>query len=197
MKAKFAFVIFFMTLFSFISVHAEDFYFQSKNYKEASGQTTYLKFDMESTKFGLMTTGFTGYVKEFIVSANVNSDKFTDAKINFNIKNMDTDVDGRNSKMWETCFDYEKYPTIVVDVIGEVVISADWKDYPATIDVRGKKHNISVKIKSSKDAGQIKLDVESTVSIKALDIPDPSIVIATVRDTIDLKGHFDIPVSAK
>jgi hypothetical protein len=193
MKSIIAFVLIFVSLFSFDSARAEDFNFKVKNYKEASQQGTFLKFEMESTKMGLVTTGFTGYVKEFMLSANVSSDKFTDAKIKFEIKSMDTDIDGRNEKMWETCFAYDKHPTIIVEVSGDVVHSPVWKEYPATIDVRGKKHNINVKIKSAQVEGIYKIDLESTVSLKALEIPDPSIIIATVRDTILLRGHFDIP----
>ena len=49
---------------------AESFSFFTANYDEAKKAESSIKFDMASTKVGIFTSHFTGYVKKFSVSGD-------------------------------------------------------------------------------------------------------------------------------
>lgn len=61
---------------------AETYNFYSSNYEEAKKAESNIKFDMASTKLGIFTTHFTGFVKKFSLSGEKRGIQFTMLQLN-------------------------------------------------------------------------------------------------------------------
>lgn len=170
-------------------INAEQISLDYKNYDEAlRGQNT-IKFDMESTKAGIITTGFSGVVKKGTLDYLKKDNNYTDVKLLIPVKEIDTDVSGRNEKMWDLCFSADKFSNI--EVTFSRIALADNKA-TGTINVRGESYPVSISYSVENKDGKQKFQFKTTLSIKDLKIPDPSIFIAKVRDEIELSGEFII-----
>lgn len=168
---------------------AESYNFTSENYEEAKKAESNIKFDMASTKVGLFTSHFTGFVKKFSVSGDKNGNSIHNAAIEFDVKELDTDIDGRNEKMWDLCLDASNHPKVQIKLSQPIEIGAEEREIPGIINVRGQDYPLTLKIKV--DSNMI-VDIKGQISIKELKIPDPSIAIASVRDSIDISAHLII-----
>lgn len=180
--------------FTFIvthNLHAETLEINKMSYKEAKSADVFVRFDMASTKFGLITTSFSGFARKFKVSGDIKNDVLqAGAQIEFAVKDLDTDINGRNEKMWSQCLDEKNHPTVRLTLNQAVPLTGELKDIPATLNVRGADKNIVLKVKSVSISDNISFDISGSVSIKELQIPDPSIAIASVRDRIDIVSHL-------
>lgn len=180
-------------LFILLPLHAQAVQqeFQSASYDEAAKAANYLRFNMASTKMGLLTTHFTGYVKNFLVRGEFNEKEVrSGAQIEFKVADLDTDVSGRNEKMWNKCLDEKNNPLIRVTLNEAVAFNKESAPIKATLQLRGQEKPISVFVKASLSESGITVDLSSELSIKELGIPDPSILVASVKDKIEIKGHF-------
>jgi polyisoprenoid-binding protein YceI len=141
---------------------------------------------MESTKAGFITTGFTGVVKKFNTVFNWNGEEFSNTLLKINVKDMDTDNGSRDDKMNEQTFSSDKLPQLVVQIGGPLKAGVH-NNVEGLLTVRGKIKeitlNLEITISEEKD---YVIKGTSQMSIKALEIPDPSIFIASVRDRVDL-----------
>lgn len=173
------------------SAFAETKSFKYNNFEEAENALSYVRFDMESTKAGLITTSFNGFAKTFKISYKKKSKQFKNVKAFVEVIDLDTDVNARNEKMHNLCFEQKKYPQLVVSLNEDLSIGMK-KEVKATISVRGKDYPIKMKFKLSDEGENILFEGSSSVSLKSLLIPDPSIWIASVRDRVDLKFKFEI-----
>jgi len=182
--------IFFIPLFALGKVISQSYAF--KDYDEAYESPIFLKFDMESTKLGLITTDFTGFVKNFSVTGDVQKNIAKKITLSFLIKNMDTDSDGRNEKMWEYCLDFKNHPEIILNSKNPITLNEGQQTVPLWINLRGKKFPIDMDIKLKKEANQILATGNAKAFISKLEIPDPSIAIAEVNDLIKISFHFPI-----
>jgi polyisoprenoid-binding protein YceI len=187
------FILFTLTLFVSTIVWANDFHFGVKTYKEAEKSQNYVRFDMQSTKLGMLTTGFTGFVKEFDISAEASTEGFKNASITFQAVSLDTNVGARNEKMWELCLDYKKHPQMKLKIDGTVPLSDTSSTLQGTLDVRGESKPVSVKIKTKEVNGQYVVDGESDMDIFELGLPDPSIFVAKVDPKVKLTFHLAVP----
>lgn len=146
----------------------------------------FIKFDMESTKAGFITTGFTGVVKKFNTVFNWNGEEFANTLLKINVKDMDTDNGSRDDKMNEQTFSSDQFPQLVVQIGGPLKPGVH-KNVEGLLTVRGKIKeialNIEITVSEEKD---YVIKGSSQMSIKGLEIPDPSIFIASVRDRVDL-----------
>lgn len=167
---------------------SKDFIF--KDYDEAKKAESFVRFDMASTKVGLFTTHFNGFVKKFTISGDLKDGKIQNAAIFFEAKDMDTDIGGRNEKMWNQCLEVEKYPQIKIKFNEPLTLDAQEKIIPATISIRGQHHIIELKVKVNQENNQYVYDLSGELSIKDLNIPDPSIAIASVKDKVDISAHL-------
>ncbi len=203
--AKFNFMwlfdkLIFMWLFAILffglqvqTVSADDFQFSAANYKEAQKSPTYLRFDMKSTKLGFITTSFTGFVKKFTAHATNQEQKFADLKIEFNANDLDTDVNGRNEKMYDLCLNAKEHPLIDVVLKGPLPTTGEWAELAGQVHIKNKEKPILAKLKATNVDGRLIVDGNADLSIKELELPDPSIAIAKVDDKIKVTFHFEIP----
>lgn len=171
---------------------AESYDYSSTNYSDAKKSESYLKFEMASTKVGLFTTHFTGYAKKFSVSGNKKQNLVSDATVEFNVDQLDTDTDGRNEKMWNHCLDISHHPKVSIKLKESISIDGVERSIPAIINLRGEDHAIQLVVKATKEENKLLVDIKGELSIKELNIPDPSIAIASVRDAIDISAHIVI-----
>lgn len=164
------------------SLRAEDLKFDFKNYDEAQKAQDFVRFDMKSTKLGLLTTSFTGFVKSFTAKGDLKSTGIENASVEWTAESMDTDIDGRNEKMWELCLDYKNHPTL--KLIFDEPISFGENEIKAHINVRGVDKPVTVAVKALKTDAGVFAEGKAKLSIRALELPDPSIAIASVKDEI-------------
>lgn len=155
-----------------------------ENYDKAMKGEEYLRFDMESTKAGLLTTGFTSVVKKFSVAYDRAEDLISGGEVHFKVDEMDTDVGARNEKMKEVCLGMDKHPEIKVIFLGQIPLGSS--EQKAKMIIRGKEKEITVKVNVEKVGNAYKLEGSSKVTLSGLEIPDPSIWIAKVRDLVDI-----------
>jgi len=148
----------------------------------------YLRFVIESTKLGFLTSEVEGFVLKHAISGELDdkNQRLSKMKINFKVKQMNTDNDSRDEKMHGHCLDSSKYSDINVEILSDYKIGSGQKSLPATIEIRGKKKNINVLLKVSKQANQFLVEGKSLMKFSSLEIPSPSISIASVSDNINV-----------
>lgn len=167
--------------------------FKNKDFAEAKKSETFLRFEMSSKKLGLFTTSFYGYVKSFKINGEIKENKLASgASVEFAVHELDTDIDARNEKLWKHCLDEENHPNIRLVLDEEVPLSGEEVKVPATIWLRGDRKPIVITVKSSTKDNSIVIDLKTQLSLKALEIPDPSIAIASVKDNIAVHGVIEI-----
>ncbi|MCB0347334.1 MAG: YceI family protein [Bdellovibrionales bacterium] len=152
------------------------------SFKEAMESESKIEFHMKSKKAGLVTTSFEGVAKEVSISFNETKDTYTDIKISIASNGLDTDVDGRNEKMWDLCLSADTYKSIVVS-LPKVLKDSEPQKVEGEITIRDKSYPVDVSVVVNEQG----LEGDSTLSLKGLDIPDPSIWIASVLDPIAIK----------
>lgn len=166
--------------------------FSNDDFYKAKTGTSFLRFDMKSTKMGMITTDFYGVAKKFAVSFDLRKKTIKNAVVSFKVADLDTDVNDRNKKMYNLCFEKNKYPHLIVTLNNSIRIGKNKKTIPATMNVRGKNKAINVLIETVKKGKRLIVTGVSQVSLKELEIPDPSIWIAKVDDKVELKFNFEV-----
>ncbi|MBP9674450.1 MAG: YceI family protein [Bacteriovoracaceae bacterium] len=159
--------------------------FEFQDYKQAKEATDYIRFQMKSTKMGLVTSHFTGYAKKFEISYDLLNSNVKEGKVSLQIKDLDTDVKGRNKKMWDYCLQEGTYNQLQVS-FSEILLGEE-KEVPAKISIRGKSYDILLKIKVTQDEKGLHVSGSSRIGLKELEIPDPSILIARVNNQVDIE----------
>lgn len=161
-----------------------------------------LAFTVVSTKIGIFSSRVLGLVKNYESKAQYKKDKLENMNIVFPIQSMDSDSESRNKKLHELCLGFPEFTNIEVKAKGPLLISAtesgEEEEIDGTILIRGKEKNIKLKIKIYKttlnNESWLRAEGESILSIKELEIPDPSIAIAKVSDEIEVKFKINIPL---
>ncbi len=180
--------LFLICLLATLPVQAElqNLKLNSNSYDEAKAAAQFLRFDMKSTKAGLLTTSFTGFVKKAEVTFQESATAYTDIVMSFEGADMDTDVSGRNQKMWDKCLDVKNHPKVVVKV-ARIEKGQTPQRVLAVIHILGQDHTFTMNVVRSDDRS---LGGEAVLSLKELKIPDPSIFIASVSDEIRVSFQF-------
>jgi len=155
------------------------------SYEEALKGQDVISFDMESTKAGIITTGFSGVAKSFSVDYERVGSTFKNVTITVLVSSLDTDIDGRNEKMHELCFDFKNHEKIIVRLKANYQLG-DSNIQKGSILIRGKWFDIDLLINSKIEGDKVSISGTGSLSLKALAIPDPSIWIASVRDLVEL-----------
>lgn len=162
-----------------------DQHFEYANYEKAEEAESFIRFDMESTKLGVITTEFSGFVKKFDIHNEIDHSGAKNLVVTFKVKNLDTDSDGRNEKMWGLCFDSDKYPEMKVEFPRKIFLKKkSYRDEDAFLYIRGKKYQIKVSFILKNEGEDLLVSGGSKLSLKELNIPDPSIAIASVNDEV-------------
>ena len=146
---------------------------------------------MASTKIGLITTSFVGYAKKFSINYELEGKMVKTARITLSIDHFDTDSDGRNETLKTDCFNYKKFPEIMILVTDPIPIDGKEHSIPAIMNLRGTDKPILVKVKAQRDGRKMTADITGIVSLANLEIPDPSILVAKVHDQVELKAHLE------
>lgn len=157
-----------------------------ETYKAAEKADSFIRFDMKSSKIGLFTTSFTGFVKRFNIEYEESKDKFSNIIIRFNVTDIDTDTSGRNEKLWTYCLDKDNHPIITVS-LPIIKKSESSQNVSGKLNLRGEEHDINLSITSASDKSIVG---SAELSLKTLKIPDPSILVAHVKDEIKISFHL-------
>lgn len=166
---------------------AEEVHYQFNNYDEAKKSDNYVMFESASTKLGFITTIFNGYAKKIKINYDLKDKKISHLETTIEAQDLDTDNSSRNNKMFNTTLEIEKYPVIKV-VINETV-SLTEGEHVAEMQffIKDKQVSKQVHFLVEEKNGKYLIHGSTLLSLKELGLPDPSIVIATVRDILDLK----------
>lgn len=160
------------------------------SFDQAAKNPNFIRFQIESKKLGLFSSSFEGYAKQFQVEAKVNGDTIQKATLVIPVKQISTDLYARDDQMWNLCFEEKKYPEIKVEISNQIVPKGQEKMVPAKVFIRGKEKEIQVRLKNSSDSSQLRFEGLTHLSFSLLEIPDPSIGVASVKDAIDVNFAF-------
>jgi len=175
----------FLSLFISFSVFAGNINkeFTTKSFADAKKSEQYIRFDMKSTKAGMFTTSFTGFVKDFNINTDKKNDMISGGTLKFKVLSLDTDSDGRNEKMHNKCFSHTKFPELSVKFSNSIKYNTE-SDIEGIINVRGKNKPIKIHMKVTKTGDTVQVQGTAKVKLSELEIPDPSIFIASVSDEV-------------
>lgn len=180
-----------LAAFTAVLCHAHTINYSQESYDDAKKAPSFIKFGMASTKVGILTTHFDGYARKFSVNYELEANAVKTARITIPIEQMDTDVDGRNETMRNDCFNFKKFPDITVLVADPIPIDGNEHGIPAIINLRGNTRPILLKVKAERKDHKLQADISGSISLKDLDIPDPSIFVAKLRDQVELKARLE------
>lgn len=173
-----------------VNSFAEDLHLNYKTYGEAKKSASYIKFQSESTKLGLLTTSFDGFVKNiklhYVIDGNVI--KNLDAVLAGD--SLDTDVNARNDKLYKEILDVEKFPSILVSVAGPVQLKEGDQSVEMIFQIKDKKITKRVAFSLTKNDKHFLVKGHTALGLKEMGLPDPSIAIAKVRDEFDFDFAF-------
>ncbi|MBC7174481.1 MAG: YceI family protein [Polyangiaceae bacterium] len=151
-----------------------------------------LRFELESTKGGVIHSKVEGHVQDFAVSYDRDGQTVRDVRLVFDVNKMDTDNGRRDEKMKDICLGADRFPTVEVSIPGAVPEHAHGS-VPARIKVRGRWHPIRLQLSARPDGSQTMIEGRASVSLSSLGVPDPSIWIARVRDRVDISFRMTFP----
>jgi methyltransferase len=181
--APFFTILFFLGL---NSLQAEELNYQFIDYNEAKKSENFIKFEGQSTKFGLITTTFNGYAKEFKVHYNLSNNQLNELDVKIAVKGLDTDISSRDDKMLNSILDMSSYPEIQARIQEKVILTEGGQVVYMVFSVKGKKVTKAVKISIEKKADKFSITGNTVLGLHELGLPDPSIVIAKVDENFDL-----------
>lgn len=164
------------------------------SFEEAKKNTqNQIKFTVESTKVGLFSSDVDGFAKKINYTYHIEKSTgiVTNMRIRVNVESMDTDEEDRDQKLREYCLDYKKHPEIVINIPGPINLKAGvYFDQEAKLNVRGKLKKAQVKLKLGRKDGLLSVAAKSQWSLKEMEIPDPSIAVATLSDWIKIQVNL-------
>lgn len=173
-------------LFIFNPVSAKEVSYMHKNFEMAKKAESYIKFDGESTKLGFITTGFTGYAREFKINYDLISTQLNKLEVVILASALDTDLGARNDKMVNTILNIEKYPEIHAFIDTKIELVNGEQTINMTFQVKDQKISKPVKVVVEKRIDHILVTGDVSLGLKELGLPDPSIAIAKVNDIFKL-----------
>lgn len=175
-----------------LPLSAEEVHYQFKDYKDAKKSENYISFESTSTKFGLMSSTFDGYAKDIRIKYSLNGKSIERLEALIESKSLDTDVDSRNQKMYSSILDTDNFPLIKIIIDEKASLSEGEHQTNMTFIIKDKvivkKVDYFVEVKN----GKYLISGKTSLGLKELGLPDPSIIIAKVRDLFDLKFSITI-----
>lgn len=174
------------------TAHAQN---ESHRFHDGGGDRKgdYLRFGLESTKAGLITTDVEGHVSEFVLSYELDDFQVRDINLSFLARHMQTGSRGRDDKMWSYCLDAEHHPRIEVQIPGPLGPTPKGP-VKARMNVRGKWHPIVVELSTTRSSSRTLVRGRAKVSLSELGIPDPSIWVAKVDDQVEIDFRITFTV---
>ncbi|MBC7713447.1 MAG: YceI family protein [Rhizobacter sp.] len=179
--------IFSLLLFFATTLQANEINFHYNNYAEAKKSPDFVKFENTSTKLGMITTGFDGYSKDIKVQYTISGEQLTQLETSIPVASLDTDAESRDKKMHNDIMDAEKFPKILVSLPTPIALVPGEYTVDMIFTIKDKKIKKPVKYSIKKSNGNYSVSGSSTLGLTEAGLPDPSIFIAKVKDTFDLK----------
>lgn len=166
------------------------------NYEVAEESENQLMFSIESVKAGLFSSTHVGYVKSFDYNVDLSKKKLKNMRISFDVKEMDTDNSIRDEKLHNECMKINEHPRLIIEIIDEVEISEleKGKKIEGKVKILGKEKRFIAQISGELEEDELEVNVESVWGFKEMEIPDPSILIAKVKNEIQIKLNLEIKV---
>lgn len=151
-----------------------------------------LRFELESTKGGVIHSKVDGRVREFALGYDREGETVRNVRLTFAVNAMDTGNDRRDEKMKDFCLGVARFPAVEVAIPGPLPVDARG-EVPARIKVRGRWHPIRVRLEARPGESETVIEGRASVSLSAIGVPDPSIWIAHVRDRVDIAFRMSFP----
>ncbi|MEA9355780.1 isoprenylcysteine carboxylmethyltransferase family protein [Bacteriovorax sp. PP10] len=170
-----------------LPLSAEEIHYQFKDYKEAKKSENYINFESTSTKFGMINSTFDGYAKDITVKYHLNGKVIEHLETIIESNTLDTDVDSRNQKMFNSILETDKYPQIKIVINEKVTLSEGEHQVEMIFFIKDKQILKKVSYVVEVKNGKFWIYGKTALGLKELGLPDPSIIIAKVRDLFDLK----------
>lgn len=167
-----------------------------KNFEDAE-KAAHLTWIVESTKVGLFSSDVYGYVLTYKYSAEFDKENkiLRDMTLKFPINAMNSDSESRDEKLHNKCLGSSEYKEIVVTIKGPIFLKDKReRDYQGSVLIRGQEKPFKISFTPSLDEKSLTLKAESQWSLKAMEIPDPSIAVAKLSDEIRLKISLSHPL---
>ena len=158
--------------------------YQAGSYEEAKSASSYIRFHMKSIAFGRIRTRFNGFVKDFSLSGSAKGKTVEKIALRFPVKALDSNNALRDKRMRDFSLAANRHPVIEVSVTEPVPVNGKVVQVPGQIRVRGKSHPITLTVAVMRIPGGYLIMGESALSMAALDIPKPSLVVARVEDRV-------------
>ena len=178
---------------AFAGEFSKDFSF--KDFNEAKGADSYLKFTVESTKVGLFSSDVDGYVMSFKAVASENKNELKKLVVSFPANSMNTDHESRDEKLHNLCMGAQDFPEIKVSIEGPLKVTGEKQVVDATFNIRGKNKTSPISLIIKREGKQIYAEGKTVLSLKEMEIPDPSIAVAKLSD--DIRIEFKLNVDEK
>ncbi|GEM_PF-1642352 len=162
---------------------------QFDNFEKAQESQEHLKFTVESTKVGLFSSDVDGYVLGYKYTADYDekNEVLRDLKLGFLIEKMDTDHEGRDTKLHSLCMGLPTYKKIKISFVGPVFLKEKKATtLNGTVAIRGKEKPFTMETTLILMDKKLTIKGKSIWSLKEMEIPDPSIAVAKLSDEIRL-----------
>ncbi|MCF8060765.1 MAG: hypothetical protein K9K67_15790 [Bacteriovoracaceae bacterium] len=159
------------------------------SYQLAQEAKDHLKFTVESTKVGIFSSDVDGFVLRYNYKADYDEKNgvLKDLELVFLIKDMNTDHQGRDTKLHTQCMGMPEFQSINVLFNGPIFIKDKKPQKLAGIVVmRGKEKPFIMMASLNFLEKTLSVSGQSVWSLKEMEIPDPSIAVAKLSDEIRL-----------
>lgn len=177
----------FILFFAFLPLYAAEVNVHNSSYDEAKKNPNFLKFQSTSTKLGFITTSFDGYAKDFKVTYDEKEEMISHLEINFAVKSFDTDNKSRDEKMHNEIMDAEKFPNLKAIFSGQLHLMTGDQNINMTFTVKDKTISRPVLLNLVKKDEKWYVTGKTKIGLQEMNLPDPSIAIAKVRDQFDIE----------
>jgi len=191
MKILFSAVLLLFACFAPLHVLAFESKGTATSFEEAAKAKNFLRFSINTKKLGLFKSQVTGYAKKFSAEAKLEGLSLASARITFPIRELDTDLYARNDQMWNSCLGLKDHPEMEVRLPSLSFTEGKAVTANATILVRGKEKPLPVELTFSKTNGHWLVKGNAHTTFEALEIPDPSIGVASVDGPIDIEFSLE------
>jgi polyisoprenoid-binding protein YceI len=174
------------------NVFAEVISISVKNYEQAKKSSDFVKFESESTKFGFITTDFDGYAKAFKVVYDKDLNKINNISVSIDSRSFDTDSESRDEKLHTKIINSQIFSEIIFTANDSIELKVGKSKLTGVLTIKKivKESVLDIEIKRNGDAFIIL--GKTNFGLKAYQIPDPSIAIASVRDRFDVAFQISI-----
>lgn len=161
---------------------------------EKAEKAAHLTWIVESTKVGLFSSDVYGYVLKYNYSGDYDKEKktLTNLTLSFPIEAMNSDSEARDEKLHTLCMGRPTYDTIKIVIPGPISLNESREHfYQGKAFIRGKEKPFGLKALAKISGGMLTFKGKSNWSLQKMEIPDPSIAVAKLSDSIRIR--FDIP----